>query len=94
MHVTILRYTFAGHHSRLLPELAQQSALSTLVLAGCGGGGDGSTKITAAEARVCSKEKAVTGAEADLADTCSRTARATASLRACRCGRDLTTPRR
>ena len=55
-------------HGRGLVSLAVGGATLMLALAGCGGDGDGSTAVKAAEARVSAKEKAVTDAKADLAD--------------------------
>ena len=55
-------------HGRALVGLAVGGATLMLALAGCGGDGDGSTAVKAAEARVSAKEKALTDAKADLAD--------------------------
>ena len=54
--------------ARTLARIAVVGALSMLALAGCGGGGDSSTSVQVAQARVSAKEKAVTDAKADLAD--------------------------
>jgi len=56
-------------HPRALGAPAVAGMVSMLVLSGCGGGGGGSTEVTLAEARVSAKEKAVTDAKAELADT-------------------------
>ena len=56
-------------HPRALGAPAVAGMVSMLVLSGCGGGGGESTEVTLAEARVSAKEKAVTDAKAELADT-------------------------
>ena len=57
---------------RAVVGLVITGALSMLAMAGCGGGGDGSTGAKVAEARVSAKEKAVTDAKSDLEDKSSQ----------------------
>jgi murein L,D-transpeptidase YcbB/YkuD len=56
-------------HARAPASLAVVGLVSMFALAGCGGGGDGSTEVKVAAARVSAKERAVTDAKAELADT-------------------------
>ena len=54
--------------SRALNGLLVAGTALVLALAGCGDGEDGDTAVKAAEVRVAAKERALTDAEADLAD--------------------------